>query len=143
MRSVAGRDLPRMATITASPTTAPTLAAYADERSETPLLILVVGEEPVYADVPGAAALQQRIGGLVAHEVLQPGWERDAGVVRDLGRLLAATHSVTFTEGGQAYRVPAPMPELGWFFRTSLRGNIPLTIAAVIIAVIGTVPVAL
>lgn len=132
-----------MATTTAPPTTTPTLTVYTDERSETPLLLLPVGEPPVYADMPETATLQRRIEGLIAHEVLSPGWEQDAGVVRDLGRLLAATYSVTFAERGQEYRVPAPRSELGWFFRTSLRGNIPLTVAAIIVVLIATIPVAL
>jgi hypothetical protein len=63
--------------------------------------------------------------------------------VRDLGRLLAATYSVTFAEHGQEYRVPAPRSELGWFFRTSLRENIPLTVAAIVVVLIATIPVAL
>lgn len=133
-----------MATMmTTAPATAAMLTVYADGQSETPLLALPVGGAPVYADTPGAETLRRRIAGLEAHEVLHPGWERDTGAVRDLARLLAATYSVTFTQGGQEYRVPAPLPELGWFFPASLRGNVPLTIAAVVIAALGTIPVAL
>jgi hypothetical protein len=132
-----------MATTAAPTTAAPALTVYADERSETPLLSLTIGEASHYSDAPDASALERRIAGLIAHEVLLPGWERDAGAVRDLGRLLAASYSVTFHEGGQEFRVPAPRPELGWFFRTSVRGNIPLTVAALVITVVGTIPVAL
>ncbi len=128
-----------MATTTATPT----LTVYADDQSTTPLLVLPVGDAAVYADAPEVGRLQRRIAGLAAHEVLRPGWERDAVAVRELGRLLAASYSVTFAAGGQEYRVPAPRPALGWFFAASLRGNVPLTVAAVIVAALGTVPVAL
>ena len=130
-------------TMTAAPTAVPTLAVYADDQSAAPLLVLPVGGAAAYADAPAVETLRRRIAGLEAHEVLRPGWERDAGALRDLARLLAATYSVTFTQGGQEYRVPAPLPELGWFFPASLRGNLPLTAAALVIAALGTLPVAL
>ncbi len=124
-------------------TTLPTLTVYADARSVAPLLTLPVGDAPIYSDLPETGMLRRRIDGLRAHEVLAAGWERNAGAVRDLGKLLAATYSVTYNDGGQEYRIPHPKPELGWFFRTSLRENIPLTVAAVVVALLGTLPIAL
>lgn len=134
-----------MATTTRPPaptTTAPTLAVYADKTSATPLLLLPIGGTPAYGDEPGAEIVRHRVAGLVAHEVLQAGWERHTSAVRDLGRLLAATYSVTWTENGQEYRIPPPRPQLGWFFATSLRQNLPLSLAALVIALIGTLPIA-
>jgi hypothetical protein len=132
-----------MTTTAAPPRTAPTLTVYPDTQSATPLLILPLGGSPQYTDHPESATLRRRIAGVVAHEALPPGWETKAGALRDLGRLLAATYSVTYTDNGQEYRIPKPRPELGWFFRASVRGNVPLTVAAVIVAVLGTLPIAL
>src|SRR5258708_39360318 len=116
-----GRIAPRMTTTIAPPGAVPTLTVYPDAYSTVPLLTMPQGGPQVYTDIPESATLRHRIDGLIAHEALPQDWERDAGALRDLGRLLAATYSVTFTERGQEYRVPKPQPELGWFFRTSLR----------------------
>mgnify|MGYP001294805430 CR=1 FL=1 len=132
-----------MATTVAPPRTVPTLAVYHDAQSAAPLLVLPLGEPPVYGDAPESVTVRRRIAGLIAHEALPPGWERNAGALKDLGRLLAATYSVTFTERGQEYRIPKPRAALGWFFRASVRGNIPLTIAAIVVAFLGTLPIAL
>ena len=132
-----------MTAIAAPPRTVPTLTVYQDAQSDLPLLTLPLGGPPVYGNVPESATVRRRIAGLIAHEALPVGWERENGALKDLGRLLAATYSVTFTERGQEYRIPKPRAALGWFFRTSLRGNIPLTVAAFVIALIGTVPIAL
>ncbi len=132
-----------MVTTAAPPNTAPTLAVYADVQSATPLLTLPLDGPPVYADGPESATVRRRIEGVIAHEALPPGWEGNAGALKDLGRLLAATYSVTFTERGQEYRIPRPRAELGWFFRASVRGNIPLTVAAVVVALLGTLPIAM
>lgn len=134
---------PRMTTTAAPPNTAPTLTVYPDGQSALPLLTLPLGGEPRYADHPESETVRRRIAGLIAHEALPAGWEANAGALRDLGRLLAATYSVTYTERGQEYRIPKPQPELGWYFRTSVRGNVPLTVAALLIALLGIVPIAL
>ena len=132
-----------MTATAAPPITAPTLIVYRDTQSDQPLLTLPLGGPPVYGDAPETATVRRRIEGLIAHEALPTGWERDNGALKDLGRLLAATFSVTFTERGQEYRIPKPRAALGWFFRASLRSNIPLTIAAIVIAFLGIVPIAL
>ncbi|MDQ6905784.1 MAG: hypothetical protein M3176_03050 [Chloroflexota bacterium] len=132
-----------MVAIAAPPAAAPTLTVYADAQSAMPLLTLPLGGSPVYGDGPESGTVRRRIAGLIAHEALPPGWERNAGALKDLGRLLAATYSVTLTERGQEYRIPKPRAELGWFFRSSLRGNIPLTVVAVVIAFLGTLPIAM
>lgn len=130
-------------TMTAAPAqAAPTLTVYANARSDEPLLTLPVGGTPIYADGPESVTVRRRIEGIVAHEALPTGWESDATAVQDLGRILAAGFSVTYTAGGQEYRISKPQPQLGWFFGTSLRGNIPLTIAALVIALLGTLPIA-
>ncbi len=132
-----------MATTAAPPRTVPTLTIYQDAQSSVPLMTLPLGTAPTYADHPESATLRHRIDGLIAHEALPKGWQGNAGALRDLGRLLAATYSVTFTQNGQDYRIPKPQPALGWFFRTSVRENVPLTIAALVLAVLGTLPIAL
>ena len=132
-----------MTATAAPPNTAPTLTVYRDGQSALPLLTLPLDGPPVYGDAPESATVRRRIEGILAHEALPPGWERDRGALKDLGRLLAATYSVTFTERGQEYRIPKPRAALGWFFRASLRGNIPLTIAALVVAFLGTLPIAL
>ena len=131
-----------MTTTAAPPSAAATLTVYPDAQSVTPLLILPLGGAPEYSDHPESATLRNRIAGLIAHEVLPAGWEANAGALRDLGRLLAATYSVTYADHGQEYRIPKPQPELGWFFRSSVRGNLPLTVAALVVAALGTLPIA-
>lgn len=132
-----------MATTVVTPDAAPTLTVYQDAQSALPLLVVPLGGAPLYGDAPESAGVRRRIEGLIAHEVLMPGWERNTGALKDLGRLLATTYSVTFTDRGQEYRVPKPRATLGWFFRASLRGNLPLTVAAAVIALLGTLPIAL
>ncbi len=122
---------------------APTLHVYADGGSLEPLLTLSVGEEPAYAPGPGGDRLRLRVAGLEAHEAVPPGWEGDAGAVRDLGGMLARTHSVTWTERGKAFRVPVAGAQLGWFFAASVRGNVPLTVVALLVFALATLPVAL
>ena len=131
-----------MTATTAPPRTLPTLTVYADTRSESPLLSLPLGGPPIYDDGRDGATVRRRIEGLIAHEVLPPGWEQSAPALRDLGHLLAATYSVTWRDGAREFRIPKPRAELGWFFRASIQGNIPLTIAALIVAALGTVPIA-
>src|SRR5947209_1988364 len=121
------------ATTTAAPArSAPMLAVYADARSDQPLLTIPLHGPPRYSEESESATLRRRIEGIVAHEALPTGWEASPSALRDLGRLLAATYSVTYAERGQEYRIPKPRPELGWFFRTSIRGNLPLTAAALV-----------
>ncbi len=134
-----------MATTTDRPTTTatPTLRVYADATSALPLLTLPVGGEPAYSNAPDADTVRVRMDGLRAHEILHEGWQHRTGAVRDLGELLAATYSVTWTQGGQEFRIAPPRPQLGWFIPTSLTQNLPLSVAALVVAVIGTVPVAL
>lgn len=126
-----------------SPGNAPTLTVYADLHSGAPLMTLAVGGVPRYAPEPGGGVLQRRVESLRTHEALPGGWERDAAAARDLGELLARTYSVTWTRGGQEYRLSPAGAQLGWFFLTSLRGNIPLTVAALVVAALGTLPIAL
>ncbi|MHB8646605.1 MAG: hypothetical protein ACYDAR_12525 [Thermomicrobiales bacterium] len=132
-----------MVTTAAPPIVVPTLAVYDDAQSANPLLVMPLGGPPLYGDAPESATVGRRIAGLIAHEALPPDWERKSGALKDLGRLLAARYSVTFTERGQEYRIPKPRAALGWFFRASVRGNIPLTLAAIVVAFLGTLPIAL
>lgn len=126
-----------------TPADAPVLHVYADSRSEEPLFALPVGGTPAYAPTEAGERLRVRVASLGTHEALPPGWERDAATVRDLGKLLARTHSVTWTERGKTFRVPPAGAQLGWFFASSVRGNVPLTVAALLVLALGTLPVAL
>ena len=131
------------ATATALAPTAPILSVFTDTHSTPALMTLTLGGAPVYAESPEGEHVQRRVESLITHEALPPGWERDARAVRDLGGLLARVYSVTWTRGGQEYRLPPAGAQLGWFFVTSLRGNLPLTLAALVIIALGTIPIAL
>ena len=123
--------------------TAPTLSVFLDTHSTPALMTLIPGETPIYANSLEGEQLHRRVESLITHEALPPGWERDARAVRDLGGLLARTYSVTWKRGGQEYRLPPAKAQLGWFFVTSLRGNLPLTCVALIVVALGTIPIAL
>jgi len=122
---------------------APVLTVYAEAHSLAPLLALTIGETAQFAAEPAGDALRCRVESLHTHEALPTDWEHDASVARDLGELLARTHFVTWTRGGREYRVSPAGAQLGWFFLSSLRGNIPLTVVAFVVAALGTLPIAL